>query len=260
MLAQAAKAAPCCDPMARFADDPKFALAHAKPRALRYAPTTGKAVTFPAKDGTPARGFYVPGKKAALVMCPEYWGLNDYIRREAERYHAATGYAVLAVDLYDGKVATDPQTAGQYMKESNPARDAAIVGGAVAALQKGALGAKFAKLGTVGWCFGGGWSLNAAAAGGRAVKAAVAYYGMPPQDVAPIRAPVLFVWATQDGWINRDVVDGFKGRMAAARKPLTVLPYDAAHAFANPSNPKYGAAAAKDANAKTLAFLKKNLG
>ena len=261
ILAQAQTKAPsCCDPMAAFASDPKFALAHPKPKMLRFQATTGKDVTFPAKDGTPAKGFYVPGRKAALVMCPEYWGLNDYIKREAERYHKATGYAVLAVDLYDGKIATDAQTAGQYMKEADPARDTAIVSGAVAALEKGSLGAKYAKLGTIGWCFGGGWSLNTAVAGGSAVKASVAYYGMPPQDVTPIKAPVLFVWATQDGWINRDVVSGFKSRMAAEKKPLTVLPYDAAHAFANPSNPKYDATAAKSANAKTLAFLKSKLG
>ena len=217
-------------------------------------------MTFPAKDGTPAKGFYVPGKKAAVVMCHEYWGLNGYIRREAETLHAKTGYAVLAVDLYDGKIATDPQTAGQYMKEAGPARDQAIVAGALAALQKGALGTTYAKLGTIGWCFGGGWSLNAAVAGGSAVKAAVAYYGMPPQDVTPLKAPVLFVWAKRDGWIDGEVVSGFKVNMAAKKKPLKILAYDADYAFANPSNPKYDAADAKDAMAKTVAFMKKYLG
>ena len=246
--------------MADFADDPAFAAAHAAPMPLKWAPVAGKNVTFPAKDGTAAKGFYVPGKKAAIVMCHEYWGLNDYIRREAERLHAATGYAILAVDLYDGKVATDPQTAGQYMKEASPARDTAIVSGAVAALSTGALGTKYAKLGTLGWCFGGGWSLNTAAVGGQKVKAAVAYYGMPPQDVTPIKAPVLFVWATQDGWINEKVVSEFKTKMASQKKPLTVLPYNAVHAFANPSNPKYDPTDAKDAWTKTLAFYKKNLG
>ena len=253
--------APCCSPsMAAFADDPAFLAVHASPKRLAWKPATGKPVAFPAKDGTPAKGFYVPGKKAAVVMCHEYWGLNDYVKREAETLHAKTGYAVLAVDLYDGKIATDSETAGRYMQEADPARDTAIVAGAVAALQKGALGAKYAKLGTIGWCFGGGWSLNTAVVGGSAVKASVAYYGMPPQDVTPIKAPVLFVWAEQDGWIDKKVVDGFKRRMAAAHKPLTVLPYDAAHAFANPSNPKYDAADAKDANAKTVAFLKSKLG
>ncbi|RYG22306.1 dienelactone hydrolase family protein, partial [bacterium] len=218
------------------------------------------SVTFPAKDGTSARGFYVPGKKAAIVMCHEYWGLNDYIRREAERLNAATGYGVLAVDLYDGKVAKDPQTAAQYMKEADPKRDLAIVQGAVGALRVGALGTKYPKLGTIGWCFGGGWSLNTAAAGGSTVKAAVAYYGMPPEDVTPIKAPVLFVWATKDGWINEKVVSEFKAKMKAQKKPLTVLSYDADHAFANPSNPRYDATDAKNAWTKSVAFLKKGLG
>lgn len=260
MLAQT-KVPACCDPMAVFAKDPAFAAAHPKPRALAWRAKAGKAVTFPVADGPAAKGFYVPGKKAALVMCPEYWGLNDYIRREAESYHAKTGYAVLAVDLYDGKVATDPKTAAQYMQASDPARDRAIVAGAVAALESGKLGSKFAKLGTIGWCFGGGWSLNTAIAGGDAVKAAVAFYGMPPQDVSPIKAPVLFIHANQDGWITPQVASDFKARMDAAGKPITVVGYDANHAFANPTNVKaYNAPAAKDANAKTLAFLKKNLG
>ena len=260
ILAQGQTASCCAPSMAAFADDPAFLAMHPAPLALAFKPKAGKAVTFPAKDGTPARGFYVPGKGAAVVMCPEYWGLNDYIRREAENLHAKTGYAVLAVDLYDGKVATDPQTAGKYMQKADPKRDTAIIAGAVGALLKGSLGTKYAKLGTIGWCFGGGWSLNTAVAGGSAVKASVAYYGMPPQDVTPIKAPVLFVWAKRDGWINEGVVSGFKTRMAAAKKPLRILSYDADHAFANPSNPKFDAADAKDANAKTLAFLKSKLG
>ncbi len=259
MLAQA-KTASCCDPMARFAKDPAFAAAHPKPRALAYKPTAGKAVTFPAKDGTPAKGFYVPGKKAALVMCPEYWGLNDYVKREAEAYHAKTGYAVLAVDLYDGRVTDDPKVAAQYMQEADPKRDMAIVAGAVGALKTGALGARYTKLGTIGWCFGGGWSLNTAVAGGSSVKASVAYYGMPPQDVTLLKAPVLFIYGTQDKWISPDVANGFKARMEAAGKPITVVPYDEDHAFANPSNPKYSQKDAQDANAKAVAFLKRNLG
>ena len=260
MLAQT-KTLSCCPPtMADFADDPAFALAHLAPQPLAWQAKAGKMVSFPAKGGRGAKGFYVPGTKAAVVMCHEYWGLNDYIEREAEALHAETGYAVLAVDLYDGKIATDAETAARYMKEADPARDTAIVSGAVASLEKGTLGTKYAKLGTIGWCFGGGWSLNTAAAGGKAVKAAVAYYGMPPQDVTPIKAPVLFIYGTQDPWINKDVAEGFRARMAAQKKPITVVPYDEPHAFANPSNPKYSAADAKDAMAKTVAFLKKNLG
>jgi len=246
--------------MASFANDPAFLASHAAPEPLVWEPAAGKNVVFPSKDGTSAKGFYVPGTKAAIVMCHEYWGLNDYIKREAESLHEKTGYAVLAVDLYDGKVATDSKTAGEYMQQADPKRDTAIVAGAIGVLKTGGLGAKYSKLGTIGWCFGGGWSLNTAAAGGASVKAAVAYYGMPPQDVTAIKAPVLFIYGTQDGWINKDVAEGFRARMAAQKKSIIVVPYDAPHAFANPSNPKYNKAASEDAWARTIAFYKKALG
>ena len=246
--------------MSAFVADPAFVAKHPAPPALAWRPAAGKDVTFPAKDGTAGKGFYVPGTKGAVVMVHEWWGLNDYIKREAERLHAKTGYAVLAVDLYDGRVATSPKEAGELMNGMNAARGKAIASGAVAALTNGTLGARYARLGTIGWCFGGGWSLQTAEIGGTRVKAAVAYYGMPPEDVAPLRAPVLFVWAKQDGWINAKVVDGFKAKMRAAKKPLTVLAYDADHAFANPSNPKYQKGDADDAMRKAVAFLKRGLG
>lgn len=246
--------------MNAFVADPAFVAKHPAPLPFAFEPENGKAVTFPAKDGTSAKGYYVPGKKAGIIMVHEWWGLNDYIKREAERLHDATGYGVLAVDLYDGKVATDAKEAGEYMQNADPKRDTAIVSGAIAALKTGALGNKFTKLGTIGWCFGGGWSLNAAMVGGSSVKAAVAFYGMPPADVSALKAPVLFVWAKQDNWINAKVVSDFQSRMKASNKPLTVLSYDADHAFANPSNPKYKKADAEDAMAKTLAFYKKHLG
>lgn len=256
----------CCDPMSPLAADPAFVAAHEAPRPLRFAPKEGKTVTFATPDGKTGSGFYVAPKTAkspAIVMVHEWWGLNDYIKREAERLHDATGYAVLAVDLYEGKVATTQQDAGKYMGEVTIPRATAIVTGADEALTGGKLGAKFKTLGTIGWCLGGGWSHRAAIAGGPAVKACVMYYGMPDTDqadLAKLHAPVLMVWAQKDGWINAGVVDGFKKAMATAHKSLIVLPFDEDHGFANPSNPKYGKADAETAMKASLAFFKKNLG
>lgn len=259
-------AASCCEPMSPFVADPAFVAAHEAPHPLRFVPVAGKSVRFATPDGKTAGGFYVPPKhKGApgIVMVHEWWGLNDYIKREAERLHNELGYGVLAVDLYEGKVATTPRDAGKYMQTVQTPRGTAIVSGAVNALTKGSLGDKFAKLGTIGWCFGGGWSHRAAIAGGPAVRACVMYYGMPdtePADLKRLKAPVLMVWATKDNWINQKVVDGFKSDMAAAKKPLTVLPFDAGHGFANPSNPIYDKAAADKAWAATEEFYKRELG
>jgi len=266
-IAQTGQApASCCDPMSPLAADPAFVAAHESPRPLRFAPKEGKAVTFSTADGKTAGGFFVPAsakKTTAIVMVHEWWGLNDYIKREAERIHDATGYAVLAVDMYGGKVATTPADAGKFMGAVTVGSGTGVVQGAVNSLLGGKFGTKFTKLGTIGWCFGGGWSHRAAIAGGAAVKACVMYYGMPDTDqadLAKLKAPVLMVWAKKDGWINEKVVDGFKTAMATAKKPLTVLPFNEDHGFANPSNPKYGKADADTAMAASLAFFKKNLG
>lgn len=256
----------CCDPMAAFVADPEFVAAHPAPLPLRFAPQAGKDVSFKAADGTKAHGFYVPPKtpkSPAIVMVHEWWGLNDYVKQQAERLHDELGYAVLAVDMYDGKVAKSPQEAGALMQGVDTKRATAIVKGAMVDLQRGDLGTKVRRIGTIGWCFGGGWSHQAAIQGGPAVKACVMYYGMPDTNQADLRqlkAPVLMVWATQDKWINKTVVDGFKTAMAKAKKPLTVLPYDVDHGFANPSNPKHNEADTQQAWAKTIAFYRKNLG
>ncbi|AIE85290.1 Dienelactone hydrolase family [Fimbriimonas ginsengisoli Gsoil 348] len=252
--------------MSSFAADPAFVAAHLAPLPMRFAARAGKNVSFRTSDGKTALGFYVPpARKGApgIVMVHEWWGLNDYIRREAERLHDELGYGVLAVDLYEGKVATTPQEAGKLMQAVRPDRAKAIVHGAVNALKDGELGNRFAKVGSIGWCFGGGWSLQAAIQGGPAVKACVMYYGMPdtdPADLKRLKAPVLLVWATRDGWINKGVVDGFKTAMANAKKPLTVLPFDADHGFANPSNPKYDKVSGDKAWQATISFYKTHLG
>src|SRR5579862_5199128 len=95
----------------------------------------------------------------------------------------------------------------------------------VRALTHGVFGTRFTKLGTIGWCFGGGWSLQTAIQGGSAVKACVMYYGMPdddPDHLEQLQAPVLLVEALQDKWISPEVVGKFKVAMNHERRALTV--------------------------------------
>ncbi|WP_262920584.1 dienelactone hydrolase family protein [Hymenobacter sp. 5516J-16] len=97
---------------------------------------------------------------------------------------------------------------------------------------------------------------------GPKAKGCVAYYGMPEKDVAKLKTlntDVLFVFAKQDKWINQEVVSQFGKDMATAKKGLTVKAYDADHAFANPSNPKYNKGFAEDAHTASVTYLKKNL-
>ncbi len=221
-------------------------------------------VEFRSMDGRPGHGYFVPGNKGntnAILMFHEWWGLNDNIKEEAERLHAELGAAVLAVDLYDGRVTADPQTAGKLMQGMDQPRGDALVNGALSALKSGPL--DHAKsIGTIGWCFGGGWSDRAAIAGGGKVQACVIYYGMPStktEDLARLKAPVLMFWGTQDGFINGKVVADFEAAMKKAGKPLKTHSFDAVHAFANPSNPKYDKEAAAIAHSETLDFFKAHL-
>ncbi len=250
--------------MAELANDPEFVAFHLSPRPLRFTPTEGKNVVIPV-PGKPTDGFYVPpakGNHDAVVMVHEWWGLNDYIRREAERLHDKTGYAVLAIDLFEGKSTADPKVAGKLTQTVTEPRGEAIVRTAVAALKKGVYGQKARKVGSVGFCFGGGWSYQTAVQGGKNVQACVMFYGMPDtstEAISKLKAPVLFIYGTQDKWINASVADRFKSAMEAAHKPVTIVPFDANHGFANPSNPVYNETAANEAWAKTLAFFKRNL-
>lgn len=258
----------CCDPagMSQFLDRPSFAAMHLSPLPFKFEPKDGKMVTFKGSDGKDASGYFVPakpGNRSALLVFHEWWGLNDYIKQEAEKLHDELGSAVLAVDLYDGKVATEAKEAQSLMgaAEANQARTSAISGGGLAALTGGSL-AKASRVGTIGWCFGGGQSFWAAVNSGSAVQACVIYYGMPSTDpavLAKLKAPVLMIWGTKDDFINKNVVDGFKAAMAKAHKSLQTVSYNAVHAFANPSNPKYSKQDAADAHRRTLAFLSPKL-
>lgn len=261
-LAQQRDAPNCCG-MEAFLTDSKFVAIHGKPVARKFQAQVGKKVTYRDTAGHETKGFYVPpktGAKAALVMIHEWWGLNQNIEAEAERIHGLTGYAVLAVDLYEGKVATTPEDAGRFMREVNADRAKAIVKAAVGALKKGDFGFRAAKIGTVGFCFGGGWSFQTAVQGGPQVNACAIFYGMPDNSAIPtISAPVIFIHPKRDQWITDSVVSTFVAEMRKNGKAVEAYHYDADHAFANPSQQAYNKQAAAAAWAKTLAFFKRNL-
>jgi carboxymethylenebutenolidase len=192
-----------------------------------------------------------------LFVIHEWWGLNDFVKHESEKIYNDLGDVnVLDLDLYDGKVAATREDAGKYMQAVKEDRAQAIIKGALAYVGPNA------HIATIGWCFGGGWSLQASILAGKQDVACVMYYGMPEQDVNKLKAlhaDVLGNFANKDGWINPKVVATFEENMKAAGKKLEVHQYDADHGFANPSNPIYDSAATKDAYEHTIAFLKPRL-
>ncbi len=115
---------------------------------------------------------------------------------------------------------------------------------------------------TLGWCFGGTWSLQATLLLGDRARACVVYYGMPERDVERLRSlktDVLFVHAKRDRWITDELVSSFAESMRAAGKMLHLREYDADHAFANPTGQRYHEPSAREARAAVLEYLKKSL-
>jgi carboxymethylenebutenolidase len=105
--------------------------------------------------------------------------------------------------------------------------------------------------------------MQASLTAGPQAAACVIYYGMPEEDVNRLKTlncDVLMIWPTRDKRINKEVVDKFETNMKTAEKKLTVLPYEADHAFANPSNATaYNETASVEAYKNTLYFLKARL-
>ena len=195
----------------------------------------------------------------AVIVIHEWWGLNEHIMHWADRL-AADGYAALAVDLYGGVVATTREEAMATMKKVDDARARAVLVAAHRFLVEDER-VKAPRTASIGWCFGGGWSMQAAMALPE-LDAAVVYYGHVGTDAkafAGVKAPVLGVFGNQDDGIPPKHVDAFDAALTSAGVKHEILRYDAPHAFANPSSPAYHGKEAAAAWQKVRAFLRAQL-
>jgi carboxymethylenebutenolidase len=224
-------------------------------------PARGEAIEI---AGTQAYLSLPEGEKPAagwpaIIVIHEWWGLNDHIRHWTDRF-AADGYAAVAVDLYAGKVATTPEEAMALVKSVDEAHAKKVLAAAHAFLAADPR-VSASKRGVIGWCFGGGWSLQHAIATPD-LDAAVLYYGRLVEDEAElkkIKAPVLAIFGDKDKSIPIEAVERFEAAMKQAGRSIAVQRYDAEHAFANPSSPRYEQAAASDAWEKTRSFFAQHL-
>ncbi|GAB2599472.1 dienelactone hydrolase family protein [Spirosoma areae] len=245
--------------MALLAANPAFQQLHANPLPFSYM-GAGEMIKFSTPDGQSANGFLLKAKKPSnkwLLVYQEWWGLNDNIKQQAEVfYNDLKDVNVLAVDMYDGKVATDRAEAGKLMGAASKDRLGSIMKGAIAYA-----GPK-SEFGSVGWCFGGMLSLQSAMLEGKQAKGCVMYYGRPEQDVDKLKTletDVLGIFGSRDKGITPESVKQFEDNMQKAGEKVTVKMYEADHGFANPSNPIYDKQAATDAYKLALAYLKEKL-
>jgi len=240
--------------------DKQFILSHLEPETFFLTDKIGKDINFTTPTGKTGYAYEIKTAKASnnyLFVFHEWWGLNDHVKEEAEKLFNSLGNVnVIAIDLYNKKVATVRDSANKYMNEVKTEAAEDLIKGAIN------YAGKKASIATIGWCFGGGWSLQCAILAGKQTKACVMYYGMPEENKEKIKkldAPVLFVFAEQDKWINKEVVEKFEKNMKEEKKQIEVKSYDAVHGFANPSNPKYAKEFAEEAFNYSVDFIKKNL-
>jgi carboxymethylenebutenolidase len=198
--------------------------------------------------------------RPALIVIHEWWGLNENIRSMA-RQLAGEGYVALAVDLYGGRVADTPKAAMALMKQAaadpEQMKQSLILANAYL-LEQGA-----PRTGSIGWCFGGGMSLEAGLVLGDSLAAVVMYYGRPVSDLdrlQSLEAPLLGLFGEEDSGIPVAGVRTLEANLKQLGKSARIQIYPGAgHAFANPSGSRYQAEAAQDAWARTLAFFAEHL-
>jgi carboxymethylenebutenolidase len=218
-------------------------------------------------DGEPVKGWlsWPAGKPMtgmpALIVIHEWWGLNDNIRQTAERL-AGEGYVTLAVDLYRGQSGANPRDAMRLMNELNERGDEGREN--LAAAYDYLVNVVQAKrVGVIGWCLGGRWSLQAALRLPTQLAAAVIYYGGVTDDKAQLdtlEMPILGLFAGDDPVVPPETVTAFRAALIELGKDADIHIYpESKHAFANPSGEAYDPVAAEDAWGRTTRFLAEHL-
>ncbi|MCY7421334.1 MAG: dienelactone hydrolase family protein [Chitinophagaceae bacterium] len=234
-----------------------FASLHPNPLPFEMEKGTGSNINFTTSDGGSGMAYAVPSKNKTnnyLLVIHEWYGLNDYIKKEAETLSKELGDVnVLALDLYDGKVASTADSAMKYVQGVNNQRLESIIKGAIA------YAGPSAKIFTIGWCFGGMWSLQASILAGKQGAGGVMYYGRPETNIEKLKminADIIGFFGNKDRSPSPEMVDAFEKNMAEAGKTLVTNKYEAGHGFANPSNPGFNKDAKEDAHVKAINFLK----
>ena len=203
------------------------------------------------------------GKLPAVIMIHEWWGVNQNIKDMANLL-AKQGFVVLAADLYHGKVADNPKQAMELVQiaRNNQNNSIANLQGAVKYLSL-APNVDSTKIISLGWCFGGGQSLQLALnSQEHPLAATILYYGTPlvtdKQSLSKIKWPVLGIFGDKDEAIPMGEVNQFRTSLNQSGITNEIHIYNGVgHAFANPSGDNYAPKETADAWQKTLSFLKK---
>jgi carboxymethylenebutenolidase len=229
-----------------------------------FAASQPEQVSFPSGNEIVHALLYsppTPGPHPAVIVIHEWFGLNDWIKEQAADF-GNQGYVALAVDLYRGKVATDPETAHELMRglpQDRGVRDLV----AAADYLKGLKSVDPHRIGAVGWCMGGGFAAQFAVADPDLRAVAINYGSLPtdPDALRRIHAAILGNFGGLDQGITPQDVHDFAAAMQSIGKPVDVKIYsDAGHQFENPNNKAaYRPADAQDAHQRMRTFFRDHL-
>jgi carboxymethylenebutenolidase len=251
---------PAMSDMLALARTEAFARAHEAPEPFQYTAKRGTDISFQTLDGKKGHAYYVPASQAVertLIIFHEWWGLNDYIRREADRLQDSLGPVdVYALDLFDGSVATTAEEAQRLSSGVDHRRTDVLIKGLLVKIGPDA------QVSTWGWCMGASYAFRAAVMADKQAYGCVMFYGFPEKNVdniSPLKTDVLYVRATQDKFISEEDVSRFGKAVEAAGRKFTLIRVNADHAFANPSNPHYDAQRAAETTHEALSFIRRYL-
>jgi dienelactone hydrolase len=200
-------------------------------------------------NGTNFKGFVaydenINGKRPAILVIPEWWGLNDYAKSRA-RQLAGLGYIAMAVDMFgDGKIAANPQEAQEFTKPyyANPQLAKTRVDAALKQLKAFPV-ADAGNMAAIGYCFGGNVVLNAARLGAD-LKAVVCFHGGLGGALADkklLKAKILVCNGGADKFVSEQSINDFKHSMDSIGATYTFKSYaNATHAFTNPESTENG--------------------
>ncbi len=207
------------------------------------------------------------GPFPGVVVIQEWWGLTDWIKENA-KHLAEQGYVALAPDLYHGKATDDPKVAGQLAKGLPQDRAVRDLKAAVSALVERD-NVKKDRIGTIGWCMGGGYALQLALQDERVTACAMCYGRVvtDAEKLKPLQATVLGIFGEEDKGIKPEAVHEFETALKEAGKKIEGIHIykGAGHGFMRPGggpdnkNPAYQEEAAKDAWKQIDKFFAKTL-
>ena len=237
-----------------------FMLTHNEPIQKVKFEGFGTSITFPVAGGEEGRAYICRASKPTfnwLIVIHEWWGLNDHIRAMGEQLNKdLKNCNILCLDLYDGLVTDNRDQAAEYMQNADGQRIRAIIDGARSYM------GTHSRVSSIGWSFGGEWSLQASLAMREQAIACVMYYGMPEEDevrIASLQANLLGIFASEDGWVTGKIVQDFESQLFRNEISHEIVTFQAEHAFANPNNPNFDKKAAKEAYGMAIGFLKAHM-